>query len=319
MYVSAYIYIYTSVLAICPPWPEVPASMPRSDSRNLSGKGSKNISGISGTNGIRFSLRRFHSKSKFRNGLTQTKEALGVGRSRHRDEMIAAGEIDAGLLKNRDVDVVDQKLQGSTSRIFLLRPRPWPWQARLAVVEFFWHSPKIGLKGNGNWSSNRSDSRGGRSWQQKMYDFWQHQVLCWHRRRFMEQKHTWYIFVHTKGGSQKKIIKNKQTFGVRSVEPRLVVLMGFFTWGSLQHRWSSAAETRDVASRTSRYSPTKLVHQVIFAALPRNRSSRHEPPWVLRQFRDGEHPKSICLHHEGCILPETKRFGLWIHTELRWI
>lgn len=99
--------------------------------------------------------------------------------------------------------------------------------------------------------------------------------------------------------------------------------MFFLTWGSLQHRWSSTAETRDVASRTSRYSPTKLVHQVIFAALPRNRSSSHgSPPWVLRQFRDGEHPKSICLHHEGCILSETKRFGLfglWIHMELRWI
>lgn len=97
MYVCIGIHLYTSVLAICPPWPEVPASMPRSDSRNLSGKGSMNISGISGTNGIRFSLRCFHWKSKFRNCLTQTKEALGVGRSRHHDEMIAAGEIDAGL------------------------------------------------------------------------------------------------------------------------------------------------------------------------------------------------------------------------------
>ena len=58
MYVCIRIYLYTLVLAVCPPiWPEVPASMPRSDSRNLSGKGSL----LWGTNGMRFSGRCFHS------------------------------------------------------------------------------------------------------------------------------------------------------------------------------------------------------------------------------------------------------------------
>ena len=58
--------------------------------------------------------------SKFRNSSGQTKEALVVGRSRHHDEMIAAGEIDAGLLKTSRIKRdVDQKLQGSTGWIFV--------------------------------------------------------------------------------------------------------------------------------------------------------------------------------------------------------
>ncbi len=198
MYVCIRIYLYTLVLAVCPPiWPEVPASMPRSDSRNLSGKGSL----LWGINGMRFSGRCFHSfeVSKF----VRANQG-SVGRRKkpapRRDD--SRGRDRRWAFEN----IADQK--GCRSKTPGLHRLDFCWgrdrgRGRLAVaVEFF------GILQNMAWS-NRSDSRGGRSWQQKMYDFWQHQVLWWHGRRFIKRKHTPH-----KRWLPEKIIKHKQTSGV---------------------------------------------------------------------------------------------------------